>query len=67
MGLGRKCSFLCSITIRNEIKVQKNIILMCNVSPHFIRKIVASYKGKYVHEVLVNGLVKLGQDKSVVR
>ena len=31
------------------------------------RKIVVSYKGKYVHEVLVNRLVKLAQEKSVVR
>ena len=30
------------------------------------RKIVVSYKQNYVHEVLVNYLVKLDQDKSVV-
>ena len=30
-------------------------------------KVVAGYKGKYVHKVLVNCLVKLAQEKSVVR
>ena len=31
------------------------------------RRIVVSYKGKYVNEVLVNCLFKLAQEKSVVR
>ena len=31
------------------------------------RRIVVSYKGKNVHKVLVNRLVKLTQEKSVVR
>ena len=31
------------------------------------RRVVVSYKGKYVHEVLDNCLVKLAQEKSVVR
>ena len=31
------------------------------------RKVVVSYKRKYVHEVLVHCLVKLAQEKSVVR
>ena len=31
------------------------------------RRVVVSYKRKYVHEVLVNCLVKLAQKKSVVR
>ena len=30
-------------------------------------RVVVSYKRKYVHEVLVNCLVKLAQEKSVVR
>ena len=30
------------------------------------RRIVVSYKRKYVHEVLVNCLIKLAQEKSVV-
>ena len=32
-----------------------------------LRRIVVSYKWKYVHKVLVNHLVKLAQEKSVVR
>ena len=31
------------------------------------RKVVVSYKQKYVHKVLVTHLVKLAQEKSVVR
>ena len=31
------------------------------------RRVVVSYKGKYVHKVLVNRLVNLAQEKSVVR
>ena len=31
------------------------------------RRVVVSYKRKYVHEVLVNRLVKLAQEKSVIR
>ena len=31
------------------------------------RRVVVSYKQKYVHEVLLNRLVKLAQEKRVVR
>ena len=31
------------------------------------RRVIVSYKRKYVHEVLVNCLVKLAQEKRVVR
>ena len=31
------------------------------------RRVVVSYKRKYVHKVLVNRLVKLAQEKCVVR
>ena len=31
------------------------------------RRVVVIYKGKYVHKVLVNCIVKLAQEKSVVR
>ena len=34
---------------------------------HLRRIVVISYKPKYVHEVLVNCLFKLAQEKSVVR
>ena len=30
------------------------------------RRVVVSYKRKYVHKVLVNGLVKVTQEKSVI-
>ena len=30
-------------------------------------RVVVSYKGKYVHKVLVNCLIKLAQEKSVAR
>ena len=36
-------------------------------SANHSRKVVVSYKRKYVHEVLVNCLFKLAQDKSVIR
>ena len=32
-----------------------------------LRRVVVSYKRKYVHKVLVNRLVKLAQEKGVVR
>ena len=32
-----------------------------------LRRVVVSYKRKYVHKVLVDGLVKLAQEKSVGR
>ena len=31
------------------------------------RRVIVSYKRKYVHEVLVTHIVKLAQEKSVVR
>ena len=31
------------------------------------RKVVVSYKWKYVHEVTINCLVKLAEEKSVIR
>ena len=44
-------------------KISTAILLHSAVS----RKVVVSYKQKYVHKVLVNLLVKLAQEKSVVR
>ena len=38
-----------------------------SILPNHSRRIVVSYKGKYVHEVLVNCLFNLAQEKSVVR
>ena len=39
-------------------------ILLPSADP---RRVVVSYKWKYMHEVLVNRLVKLAQEKSVAR
>ena len=39
-------------------------ILLLSANP---RRVVVSYKQKYVHKVLVNRLVKLAQEKGVVR
>ena len=50
------------VEIDNEI-ISTAILL----SPADSRRVVVSYKRKYVQEVLVNRLVKLGQEKSVVR
>ena len=50
------------VEIDHEI-ISKAILLP---SADSIRDVV-SYKRKYVHEVLVNCLVKLAQEKSVVR
>ena len=48
--------------IDHEI-ISRAILLPSAVS----RRVVVSYKRKYVHEVLVNCLVKLTQEKNVVR
>ena len=50
------------VEIDQEI-ISMNILLPSTDS----RRAVVSYKRKYVHEVLVNPLVKLAQEKSVVR
>ena len=43
-------------------------ITMANLLPSVDpRMVVVSYKRKYLHEVLVNRLVKLAQEKSVIR
>ena len=59
-----------SIPIRSHIFVEivRDIISMAILLPSAdSRRGVVSYKQKYVHEVLVNCLVKLGQEKTVVR
>ena len=45
-------------------EIVSTAILLPSADP---RMVVVSYKPKYVHEVLVNCLVKLVQEKSVVR
>ena len=51
-----------SVAINHEI-ISTAILLPSAVS----RNIVVSYRGKYVHKELVNCLVKLVQEKSVIR
>ena len=45
-------------------EIISTVILLPSVDS---RRVVVSYKRKYVHEVLVNRLVKLALEKSVVR
>ena len=47
-----------------EHEIISTVILLPSVVS---RSVVVSYKGKYVHKVLVNCLVKRAQKKSVVR
>ena len=44
-------------------KIISTVVLLSSADS----RILFSYKGKYVHEVLVNHLFKLGQEISVVR
>ena len=45
-------------------EITSTVILLSSADS---RRVVVSYKGKYVHRVLVNCLVKLAHKKSVVR
>ena len=50
------------------VMIDKEIISMVNLHPSAeSRRVVVSYKRKYVHKVLVNCLVKLAREISVVR
>ena len=50
------------------VKIDPEIIFTSILLPSAdSKRVVVSYKGKYMHEVLVNCLVKLAQEKSVVR
>ena len=49
--------------VENDHEIISTVILPSAGS----RRVVVSYKRKYVHKVLVNRLVKLAQDKSVAR
>ena len=49
-------------------EIDREIISMVILLPSAVsRRVIVSYKRKYVHEVLVNCLFKLAQEKSVVR
>ena len=60
----------CSIPARSHTFVEidheiiSTAILLLSADS---RRVVVNYKRKYMHEVLVNRLVKLAQEKSVVR
>ena len=50
------------------MEIDHEIISMAILLPSAdSRRVVVSYKQKYVHEVLVNCLVKLAEEKSVIR
>ena len=50
------------------VEIDHEIISMAILLPSAdSTRVVVSYKGKYVHKVLVNRSVKLAQKKSVVR
>ena len=50
------------------VEIDHEIISMVILLPSAdSRRVVVSYKRKYVHQVLVNRLFKLAQEKSVVR
>ena len=49
------------------MEIDHGMLSTVNLLPSaYSRRIVGSYKRKYVHEVLVNSLVKLAQEKSDV-
>ena len=50
--------------LENDHEIISTVILLPSAD---LRRVVVSYKQKYEHEVLVNCLVKLAQEKSVVR
>ena len=61
---------ISSIPARSHtfLEIDHEIISMTILLPNAdSRRVVVSYKEKYVHKVLVNCLVKLAQEKSVVR
>ena len=50
------------------MEIDHEIISLASLLPSAdSRRVAVSYKGKYVHEVLFDRLVKLAQEKSVVR
>ena len=55
---------LSSFPARNDHEIISTAIVLPSTDS---RRAVVSYKQKYVHEVLVNLLVKLPQEKCVVR
>ena len=59
---------LISALSHTFVEIDHEIISTAILLPYAdSRRVLVSYKLKYVHEVLVNRLVKLAQEKSVVR
>ena len=54
----------CHTFVEIDHEIVSTVILLPSADS---RRVVVSYKGKYVQEVLVNCLVNLTQEKSVVR
>ena len=64
----RDCDGLIPGRSHTFVEIDPEIISTANLFPSAdSRRVVVSYKRKYVREVLVNCLVKLAQEKSVVR
>ena len=62
------CATLIPTRSHTFVEIDREIISMAILLPSAdSRRVKASYKRKYVHEVLVNRLVKLAQEKSVVK
>ena len=49
------------------VEIDHEIISVAILPSANSRRVVVSYKRKYVHQVLVDGIVKLAQEKSVIR
>ena len=49
------------------VEIDHEIISVAILPSANSRRVVVSYNRKYVHEVLVNCIVKLAQEKSVIR
>ena len=45
------------------LEIISTVILLPSLPLNHSRRVVVSYKGKYVHEVLVNRLFKLAEEK----
>ena len=69
VSLGSKdCTKELKLECAYLTEIDHEIISMAILLPSAdSRRVVVSYKGKYVHQILVNRLVKLAQEKSLVR
>ena len=63
-GVGSSISAQSHTFVEIDFEIISTAILLPSADS---RRVVVSYKRKYVHKVLVNCLIKLAQEKSVVR